>query len=291
MIVYLNGAYLPADQAMVSVFDGGYMYGDGIYTTLRLYGGLPLDLPAHHERLQRQTAHLDIVFDLSLAEVQQAIGILVERNDLADTDGRLRIAVSRSGDPALPLPLHDLTRIPSTVSMTLAPVTPELDRWRSEGIPVICLDEAYARGNFPELKTLNSLATVSALRQAAAAGCPEALLTSPDGYLLEGAVSNIFLVSGDHLVTPASKGEFLAGRTRERILKIAAREKITVRQKMIDRRHLAAACEVFVVSSVREVLPVVAIDGQPVGEGVPGPVTRLIQEKYRALIARDLRDQ
>jgi branched-chain amino acid aminotransferase len=175
--------------------------------------------------------------------------------------------------------------------MTLAPVAPELVRWQAEGIPVICLEEGYARGNFPELKTLNALATLSALRRAAAAGCPEALLTGPHGQLLEGAVSNIFLVAGDHLVTPASEGGFLAGRTRERILKIASREKLDVRKEVIDRRQLNAAREVFVVSSVREVLPVVRIDGQAVGEGIPGPVTRLIQDKYRALIARDLREQ
>lgn len=301
MIVYLNGAYLPAARARVSVFDGGYMYGDGIYTTLRLYGGLPLDLVAHYERLVRHSTQLEIRFDLPLDALRAAIAELVARNDLGNTDGRLRITVSRSGEPGLPMPLHDLAQIPSTVVLALTPVAPELARWQADGIPVICLSEAYARGNFPELKTLNSLATLRALRRAAAAGCPEALLTGPDGQLLEGAVSNIFLVTGDQasgnhaqegaLATPASAGDFLAGRTRERILKIAAREKITTRQTVLDRSDLAAAREVFVVSSVREVLPVVRIDGVVVGEGVPGPVTRLIQEKYAALIARDLRSQ
>ncbi len=291
MIVYLNGAFLPADQAQVSVFDGGYMYGDGIYTTLRLYGGLPLDLKAHWERLSRQTAQLEIGLALTFDELKKIIGELVVHNNLTETDGRLRITVSRSGDPALPLPLTGLTQIPATVTMTLTPVAAELDRWQTAGIPVICLDKAYARGNFPELKTLNALATLSALRQAAAAGCPEALLTGSNGRLLEGAVSNIFLVSGDHLITPAIEGGFLAGRTRERILKIAGRENIPVRQKVVDKRHLAAACEVFVVSSVREVLPVISIDGQAVGEGQPGPTTRLIQDKYRSLIARSLREQ
>lgn len=291
MIVYLNGAYLPADEARVSIFDGGYMYGDGIYTTLRLYGGLPLDLGAHYKRLAQQTARLQISFALDLPRLKAAITELAARNELSGTDGRLRITVSRSGDPSDPMPLRDLPHIASTVVMTLTPVAPELVRWQAAGIPVICLAEGYARGNFPELKTLNALATLSALRRAAAEGCPEALLTGPQGQLLEGAVSNIFLVAGGQLVTPASEGGFLAGRTRERILKIAARENIEVRQEVIDRRQLDAAREVFVVSSVREVLPVVQIDGQAVGEGIPGPVTRLIQEKYRALIARDLREQ
>ena len=291
MIVYLNGNCLPADQAQVGIFDGGFMYGDGIYTTLRLYDGLPLDLAAHWERLKRQTAQLELAFTLTVEDLRGIIAELVQSNDLDGRDGRLRISVSRSGDPLNPLPVRNLISIPATVVITLVPVSPDLARWQAEGIPVICLDEGSARGNFPELKTLNALATLRALRQAAAAGCPEAILTGPEGRLLEGAVSNLFLVSGDHLVTPASEGEFLAGRTRERILKIASREKIEVRHKMIDRRHLAAACEVFVVSSVREVLPVVSIDDAVVGDGAPGPVTRLFQAKYRDLTARDLAAQ
>jgi branched-subunit amino acid aminotransferase/4-amino-4-deoxychorismate lyase len=291
VIVYLNGTYLPAEQAQVGIFDGGYMYGDGIYTTLRLYKGLPLDLIAHWERLKTQTAQLELAFELTVEELREIIARLLERNDLGGRDGRLRISVSRSGDPQNPLPLKNLISIPATVVITLMPVSPELARWQADGIPVICLEEGSARGNFPQLKTLNALATLRALRQAAAAGCPEAILTGSEGRLLEGAVSNIFLVSGDQLVTPGSVGEFLAGRTRERILQIATREQITVRQRVIDRRHLAAACEVFVVSSVREVLPVVSIDGDIVGDGTPGPMTRLFQSKYRELIARDLAAQ
>lgn len=291
MIVSLNGKYLPADQARVGIFDGGYMYGDGIYTTLRLYGGLPLDLAAHWKRLNRQATELKLGFALPQDELRQVIAELVTRNDLGDSDGRLRISVSRSGNPTNPLPVANLSSIPTTVVITLVPVSPQLAGWQADGIPVICLAEGSARGNFPALKTLNALATLTALREAATAGCPEAILTGPDGRLLEGAVSNLFLVSGDHLVTPASEGEFLAGRTRERILKIATGEKMAVRQKIIDRRHLAAACEVFLVSSVREVLPVIAVDNQPVGDGTPGPVTRLIQARYRDLIARDLAAQ
>ena len=181
--------------------------------------------------------------------------------------------------------------IAPTVTITLAAVSPDLARWQDQGISVICLDSTYARGNFPELKTLNGLATLSALRRAAEAGCPEALLTGSDGRLLEGAVSNISIVMNGTLVTPVSAGEFLAGRTRERILRIATREGLAAREAIINQEQLGGAAEVFVVSSVRAVLPVVAIDGQPVGPGTPGPITRVIQAKYRELIARDLQQQ
>ena len=291
MIVYLNGSYLPAAAAQVSVFDGGYLYGDGIYTTLRLYRGWPLDLAAHHLRLTSQTSQLKIGFDLGLDDLRDIIAELVRQNDLTAADGRLRITVSRAGNSETPLPLSGLPLLPTTVTMMLSPVSPNLVRWQTNGIPVICLGPDYARGNFPELKTLNALATISALRQAAAADCPEALLTGRDGRLLEGAVSNLFLVAAGSLLTPRIEGGFLAGRTRERILEIAANCQVPVREETIPRRRLATADEVFVVSSVREVLPVITVDGQALGNGSPGPLTRRIQAEYQALIAQDLATQ
>jgi branched-subunit amino acid aminotransferase/4-amino-4-deoxychorismate lyase len=281
MIVYLNREYIDAAAARISAWDGGFLYGDGIYTTLRLYRGKPVDLGAHFQRLKSHAAELDLPLPLSEAEFGTIAARLARDNGLTKQDGRLRITVSRGGSPDNPLPVTGLDSIAPTVLVTLAPLGADLERWQAEGIPVITLDPSFARGNFPALKTLNSLATLRALRQAAAAGCPEAILSDPTGCLLEGAVSNLFLVSADHLLTPICRGGFLAGRTRERILAIAQREGIEVREKSLDRRHLEAACEVFMASSVREVLPVVSIDGSPVGDGLPGKMTRLIQDRYR----------
>jgi branched-subunit amino acid aminotransferase/4-amino-4-deoxychorismate lyase len=290
MIVYLNGQYVAAADAKISIWDGGYLYGDGIYTTLRLYQGRPLDLEAHHSRLRTHASELDLPVPLSEKQLRQAAGELARVNGLAEVDGRLRITISRGGSPTAPLPVAGLKDIPPTILLTLVPIGPDHERWQSDGIPVITLGESHARGNFPALKTLNSLATVRALRRAAAAGCPEAILTGPEGRLLEGAVSNLFLVSEERLLTPAIDGGFLAGRTRERILGIAAAEEIEVGEMELDRSHLAAADEVFVASSVREVLPVVSIDGHPVSDRKPGPVTRLIQSRYRESVLAALRD-
>lgn len=288
MIVYLNGNYVNEADAMIPVWDGGFLYGDGVYTTLRLYGGSPVDLAAHFLRLRNHAAALELPLPLTEADFLSIAHRLAAANDLESTDGRMRITISRGGGPDNPFPLKDLGNIKPTVLVTLTPVGEELDRWQKEGIPVITLDASYARGNSPELKTLNSLATLRALRRAATDGCPEAILTDTEGRLLEGAISNLFLVSAGNLVTPVPTGGFLAGRTRERILAIAAAEKINVREKPLDRRHLEAACEVFMASSVREVLPVISIDGKPVGNGHPGEVTRRIQDHYHEIILTDL---
>lgn len=281
MIVYLNGEFVEAADARISVWDGGFLFGDGIYTTLRLYGGRPLDLPAHFHRLRRHAAELDLPLPVTEAGLRTIALQLAQDNGLTDQDGRLRITVSRGGSPDNPLPLTGLGVITPTVLVTLAPVGPELELWQNEGIAVITLDASFARGNFPAVKSLNSLATLRALRQAAAAGCPEAILTDAAEHLLEGAISNLFLVSGDHLLTPSFGGGFLAGRTRERILALAERERIEFRESTLKLRQLHDADEVFMASSVREVLPVIRVDGRTVGDGAPGAMTRRLQNRYR----------
>lgn len=288
MIVYLDGEYQDGASARISIWDGGFLYGDGVYTTLRLYRGRPLDLAAHHQRLARHAAALDLHLPEDQGGLAGIIAELVERNGYADRDGRLRITVTRGTDPGRPLPLDRLDTIRPTLLVTLGPLPPELPTWQQDGIGVVCLPSGYARGNLPELKTLNLVTSVLAQRRAAAAGCAEALLTAPDGRLLEGASSNLFLVLGTVVATPAAaEGEFLAGRTRERILAICAGLGLAAQERELRGGDLAQAAEVFVASSVREILPVVRVDGRPVGSGAPGPVTRRIQAAYAATIAAD----
>jgi branched-chain amino acid aminotransferase len=286
MIVSLNGQFMEAALASVSVWDGGYLYGDGIFTTLRLYQGYPLDLDAHWNRLQDQSGALDLPLPTDQQSLRATILELAARNGMDQSDGRIRVTISRGGSLDDPLPLTGLSAITATLLVTLAPLSRELGRWQTEGIPVIMLDESFSRGNVPELKTLNTLPSLLAQRRAAAAGCPEAILTGPDGILLEGAASNLFLVSAGHLLTPAVGAGFLAGLTRSKVLALADQLGLEVREKQLDQRHLEAACEVFVVGSVREVVPVISVDGRVVGDGAPGPITLRIQRGYRDTMER-----
>ena len=286
MIVYLDGQYRDGRTASISVWDGGFLYGDGVYTTLRLYRGRPLDLDAHHHRLLQHAAALDLRVPVGRDRLAGIIAELAARNGYTDRDGRIRITVTRGADPARPLPLDRLEDIAPTLLVTLGPLPPELASWQQDGIAALCLPEGFARGNLPELKTLNGVTTVLAQRRAAAAGCVEAILTGPGRRLLEGAVSNLFLVRGGVVSTPAAdEGAFLAGRTRERIIAICGKLERPVREEVLTCADLAAADEAFVASSVREILPVVRIDDRPVGPGQPGPVTRSVQAAYRKAIA------
>lgn len=287
MDVHLNGRYLPADRAAVPVWDGGYLYGDGVYTTLRTYAGRAPDLPAHHRRLAEHAAALELPMPADLAELTAIVAELARRNGLTAGDGRCRITVSRGGNPRQPLPLEDLAAIPSTLLVSLIPVAPEIAEWQREGITAVCLPEGFARGNRPELKSLNCLTNVLALRQAARRGCPDAVLTGPDGRLLEGAVSNLFLVKDGRVATPAAGCGLLAGRTRERVLELLAGLGVPVREGVLGQGELTGADEAFLASSVREILPLVRIDGRAVGDGAPGPVTRAVQDAYRMKIAAE----
>jgi branched-subunit amino acid aminotransferase/4-amino-4-deoxychorismate lyase len=288
MLVYLNGEYLPADQARVSAWDGGFLYGDGVYTTLRLYGGRPLDLPAHLERLRRHAAALELPVPSTDAEFAAVIARLAAANGLAAADGRLRITISRGGDPDDPLPLRDLGRLRPTVLLTLAPVPAAFAAWARDGIAACLLEPGSARGNLPHLKTLNGLPALLAQRQAAARGCQEAILVSDDGRLLEGSVSNLFLAKAGRLATPAGADGLLAGRTRERVLALAAGLGVACERRSLLPAELAGADEAFTASSVREILPVVAVDGAVIGDGRPGPLTRRVQAAYRDLVAGEL---
>lgn len=300
MLVYLNGQFVAAEQARIPVWDGGYLYGDGVYTTLRLYRGRPLDLAAHLERLRRHAAALALPVPLADADAGALVERLAVGNGLGARDGRLRITVSRGGDPHDPLPLRDLERLQPTVLMTLAPVPAELAAWARDGIAVCLLPPGSGRGNLPHLKTLNGLPALLAQRQAARLGCREAILLSDDGHLLEGAVSNLFLVLGGRLATPAGDENLLPGRTRERILQLAAGLGVTCERRRLTPGDLEAADEAFTASSVREILPITRVVGpvtvegdssgtgpcpeRPLGSGLPGPLTRRLQSAYRDLV-------
>ena len=288
MIVYLDGAYLNAGEAHVSLFDAGYLYGDGLFETLRLYGGSPFDLPGHLSRLQRQLDLLGYDCHLTSAEVSGILDELLTRNELTGQDARARLTVSRGGRPGELLPVADLEQLPPTISICVTPLPPELEGWQQYGISVKVMTAAFARGNFPQLKSLNYLPSLLALRFAAARDCQEAILVNRQGKLLEGATSNIFLVTQGIIRTPPPRLGLLAGRTRSLTLVAAGNLGYRCEELACDRRDLFTADEIFLTSSVREVVPVVRIDGTAVSGGQPGYITRALQKQYRQDVANAL---
>lgn len=288
MIVYLNGSYLDADDARVSVFDGGFLFGDGLFESFRLYAGKPFDLEGHLARLNRELELLGFSWQAEVVEIGQILRELVTRNDREAEDSRARLVVSRGVLAAERPTLPELQAVTPTVCVSLDALPTDLAEWQSKGIPAAVMKPAFARGNFPQLKTLNYLSSQMALRFAATSNCQEAILVDRQGLVLEGATSNVFLVNDGRLLTPPVRLGILAGRTRAVVMDAAHSLGYTCEEAASNRRDLATADEVFVTSSVREILPVIKIDNSLVGEGQPGPITRAIQAKYRQVVQETL---
>ncbi|MBT4292010.1 hypothetical protein HOD41_04910, partial [bacterium] len=166
MLLYIDGKYIPAEEATISLFDGGYLYGDGLFETVRLYSGQPFDLDGHLERLSTQLKTLEYSWRPDTDSIHKIITKLTVLNSLTDDDSRCRITVSRGGSFDILLPLQDLHEIKPTVSIFLIPIADTISKMQKTGIAVTAMKSGFARGNFPGLKTLNYLPTVVALRAA-----------------------------------------------------------------------------------------------------------------------------
>jgi branched-chain amino acid aminotransferase len=283
MLVYLNGQFVPRESATVSVFDHGYLYGDGIYETLRSYGGTVFLLDRHLERLQRSADAIALALPLPLEQVGTAIRETLAVNKLRDA--YLRIQLSRGVgeiglDPAL---------CPSPTMVIVAKAFRAYPREQyEEGVSVavvrtrrndpLALDPAIKSTNFLN----NILAKIESLR----AGAYEGIMLNGKGYVAEGTISNIFTVRRGVLYTPHPNTGILGGVTRSLVLEIAARSRIRTREVLLRPRDLDDAEECFLTNTTAEVLPVTSVDGRAVASGRPGPVTRTLMRAYREEVLR-----
>ena len=274
MIVYSNGRYHREEEPAVTLGNGGFLHGNGVFTTLRLYRGQAIDLPDHCTRLKEHGSRLGLNLPRAregvtewLAEVIAELG---RQNHSLQQDLRLRIPLT-----------HQEGCSDGFLSLVTGPLPTDLDLWQTEGIPTITLGPDFQRTILPRFKTLNYLPSVLALRSAAAAGCPEAIICDANGGLLEGAVSNLFLVRQGVLMTPEDDGRILPGLTRARVLDLARNLGLETRETPLFRDDLLLADEAFLTNCVRQVVPVTSCDGRAVGPGSPGAMTSKILREYQ----------
>jgi branched-chain amino acid aminotransferase len=280
MYVDLDGEIVPAQEARVCAFDGGYLYGDGIFDTMRSYGGFVYALEKHIDRLAHEADLLQFRFDADVPAWRERLERLLLANGI-DTDAVVRIQVSRGGDADTDLIAAAPESLEPVVLVTARPVGPEIEIWQQQGIRVMTVQSTFARGNFPQMKTLNYLPSLMALRFARASGFAEAILLNAQSRVLEGATSNVFLLQGRALRTPSSRLGLLPGLTRNRVLELAEDAGLETQKTASDLRDLLLADEVFLTGSVKEIVPVVGIDRSRIGDGRPGRWTRELQQAYR----------
>ncbi len=276
--VWIDGLVHEPEAAVVSVFDRGFLYGDSVFETLRTYGGRAFALLEHLQRLERSAAKVFIELPVSLevlgAEIEAAVAAT------GNQESYVRVIVTRGSGPLgldTGFVAHPLRAI---IVGRLEPPPPEAyDR----GIAVVTYrtqrvsEATEAAGT----KVGNYLVAVLAMRSARAEGASEALIVDGGGNVVEGATSNVFAVREGRLVTPPEEVGILAGITRWFVLGVARDLGIEVELRPLPASELIGADEVFISSSIRELLPVVRVDSEPVGAGRPGPMTLRLRQAFR----------
>ncbi len=279
--VYLNGKLLPASGARISALDRGFLYGDGLFETVRSYRGRIFALREHIARLATSCQILGL--PVPRVDWEESLDGVLRRNELQGRDAWVRITVSRGPSPP---DLRPPSRPTPTVLVTAGPVPETVRRLQARGARVILLP--FARDGFlSEHKTLDYLPAVIGKAMAARRRAFEALYVTSRGRVTEGTTSNVFAVFGHRLLTPPASG-ILAGITRKHILSLAERAGLEPVERVLTTAALEKAEEVFLTSTIVEVLPVVAIDGKPVGTGKVGEATRRLQEMFRRAVAAQL---
>jgi branched-chain amino acid aminotransferase len=279
----IDGRIVPPEQALVSVFDRGFLYGDSVFESLRTYGGVPFALDEHLARLERSAARVFIALPVSLAVLRGEI--LAALDSHGSPEAYLRVTLTRGIGRALGLD-PELAEQPLRVVLVATLSVPPAELYE-RGMAAITF-RAERPSDAPavaDAKIGNYLLAVLAMRRARAEGAGEALLEDENGYILEGSTSNLFAVFAGRLLTPPETAAILPGITRAHTLAIAADMGLAIELRTPQKSELLQADEVFISSSIRELVPVVSIDGQRVGPGVPGPITRELLRRFREAAA------
>lgn len=283
--LYLNGRLVPASQARLSPFDHGFLYGFGLFETMRAYGGCIFRLDRHTARLRNAARTLGLADRLGGVSLEKACEDTLAANGLGDA--RLRLSVSAGEGDMLPDP-ESCPR--PTVLVAARALTPLPSERYEEGFSAV-LSSLRRDSHSPlsQLKTACYLGSVLARSEARKAGADEAILLNEHGRLAEASSSNLFVVRGGQLLTPSVGSGVLPGITREAVLELARRLGIYSAERELGFTELAEAEEAFLTNSIIEVMPLTSFAGKPVGSGRPGETTRKLMAAYRDLVERSLR--
>ena len=279
MWIFLNDRFVRKEDAMVSVFDHGFLYGDGIYETLRAYGGRIFMLRRHLARLRRSASLIGL--DVPIVE-EDWIPLLQEamkRNALSDA--YLRITVSRGEgniglDPRLcPRPTVVV------ISLPLKPYPAELFK-TGVSLALVSVRRNLAAALSPQIKSLNFLNNILAKQEAAGTGAFDGLMLNAEGHVAECTTSNIFFVKDGCIRTPSVACGILDGVTRDVVLSLAREHEFHVEEGCYRPDALIEADECFLSNTTMEIMPVSDIDTHPIGKGMPGPLTGRLRELFQA---------
>lgn len=263
-IVYLNSEFVPLSEAKISVLDRGFLFGDGVYEVIPVYGGKLFRLEHHLARLEDSLLHIHMFSPMSHSRWRDILNELVLCNGAGDQSIYLEITRGVAPrDHAFPI------NIPPTVFVMSTPLPTSSPAIADEGASAITVDDV--RWNRCNVKAITLLPNVLARQEAIDNNSIEALFIR-DEQVIEGAASNVFIVKQRTLYTPPKGPQLLPGITRDLILELAATHHIPFREMAFDRATLYAADEVWITNSIREIVPITHVDKRSIGTGRPGPM-------------------
>ncbi len=279
MTIYLNGAFMPIEEARISVLDRGFIFGDGVYEVIPVYSRRPFRLAEHLQRLQHSLDGIKLKNPHSEREWTAILSELIERNaqDGRNQDQYLYLHITRGvakRDHAFPNP-----PVPPTVFLLSNPLTTPPAELLQSGIA--CITVADNRWLRCDIKSIALLPNVLLRQAAVEAGCAEAILIRDDAFLTEGAASNIFVVKNGKLLAPPKDNLMLPGITYDVILELAAANGIPYEVRRVTKAEVLGADELLQTSSTKEVLPITQLDGKPVGNGKPGAMFAKLHPLYQ----------
>lgn len=281
---WVDGRVLPLDRASVPVTDRGFLLADGVFDSIRTYGGRPFLLGDHLDRLRRSAEALWLPVPWSDADLEGIVRSLLDGWP-PGCEAVLRTVLTRGdGGHGLVLPEPQVPRL--VVLCRPLPALPPEAYEEGVGLGVPATGRTKDQAVPAHVKVGNYLAGVLALREAREIGAVEALLRAADGSWAEATTSNLFCVARGTLLTPGEREHALPGVTRALVLRVAARAGIPVAERPVSDADLWGADEVFITSSIKEVVPVVRLETRPVGCGRPGPTTRRVMGLFAGAVAR-----
>ena len=275
--VWLHDKLVDEDQAKISVFDHALLYGDGVFEGIRVYGGKIFEFAAHLDRLYDSAKVIRLVIPMDRETLADAVNKTLEANNVVD--GYIRLIITRgTGDLGLdPLICAEAGIIIIADSIQLYP-----EGLYEKGLRVV--SAATIRNHPlslpPQIKSLNYLNNILAKIEALDKGVSEAIMYNHEGYVAEAVADNVFIAKNGVIYTPPTQAGSLPGITRALVIRLAKKENLEVVEKNLTRFDLYVCDEFFLTGTAAEVIGIIDIDGRVIGDGKPGPITRLLRKKF-----------
>ncbi|MCO8125523.1 branched-chain-amino-acid transaminase [Stieleria sp. TO1_6] len=279
--IYINGQFFAPEDAKISVYDHGLLYGDGVFEGMRSYGGKVFRLEQHLERLDESARAIALKLPISMQQLATDVNETVAKNGL--DDGYIRLIVTRGSGPLGldPFKCNEPQIIIIADTITLYPQT-----YYDNGLELVTASTIrnHPAALSPRIKSLNYLNNIMAKMEGLKAGCIEALMLNHKGEVAECTGDNLFIVKNGRLSTPPIDAGILEGVTRNAVLELARLAGIETSETPMTRHDIYVADECFLTGSAAEVIPAVMLDGRPIGDGKVGPITQQLNQAFRKLV-------